>query len=135
MDLTHRRIETAGAPQAIGPYSQGVAIPELGLVFTSGQIGLDPGTGELVAGGIEAQARRVLQNVEAILEAAGSGMDRIVRSTLYLVDMADFGLVNSLYAEKVGAPLPARSTIAAAALPKGARIELDVIASVRPRSS
>lgn len=132
MDVSRKSIRTNGAPAAIGPYSQGIAIPELGLVFTSGQIGLDPESGELVPGGTEAEFRRVLANLEAILAAAGSGLDRIVRVTLYLTDLAEFGAVNQIYAEAVSEPLPARSAVGAAALPKGARVEVDVIATLQP---
>jgi 2-iminobutanoate/2-iminopropanoate deaminase len=131
MKLTHRTIQTDGAPAAIGPYSQAVVVPEVGLVFTSGQLGLDPATGELVPGGIEPEFRRVLDNLGAILEAAGSGLDRIVRATLYMVDLSEFGTVNAIYAERIGSPLPARVTVGASSLPKGARIEVDLIASVR----
>lgn len=131
MGNTKRRVETAGAPAAIGPYSQGVVVESLGLVFSSGQIGMDPATGDLVPGGIEAEMRRVLLNLQAVLEAAGSGMDRVLRTTLYLVDMGEFTVANAVYAEHVRPPLPARSTVAVAALPKGARVEMDVIAALQ----
>ena len=133
MKLTHQTIRTEGAPAAIGPYSQAVVISELGLVLTSGQIGLDPATGELVTGGIEPEFRRVLDNLQAILDAAGSSLDRVVRATLYMVDLSEFAAVNTIYAERIGSPLPARVTVGAASLPKGARIEVDLIASVDGR--
>ena len=132
MNVSHRTTRTEGAPAAIGPYSQAVTIPELGLVLTSGQIGLDPATGELVAGGTEAEFRRVLDNLEAVLVAAGSGLDRAVRVTVYMVDLSEFMKVNAIYAERIGTPLPARVTVGVAALPKKARIEVEVIASLRP---
>jgi 2-iminobutanoate/2-iminopropanoate deaminase len=129
MANTHRAIRTDGAPEAIGPYNQGIVIEEVGLVFTSGQIGLDPKTGELVSGGIEPEFRRVLDNLQAILEAGGSGLDRVVRATLFMVDLGEFQAVNSIYAERIGEPLPARVTVGVPSLPKGARIEVEMIAS------
>ena len=112
-----KRVHTDGAPAAIGPYSQ--AIISGGLVYTAGQIGLDPSTGEMVEGGVEAQASRVLDNLRAVLEAAGSGMTHVVKTTMYLADIAVFAKVNAVYAEHFGDPPPARSAIQAAALPKG----------------
>jgi 2-iminobutanoate/2-iminopropanoate deaminase len=132
MDLGHRIIRTDGAPAALGPYSQGILVPELGLVFSAGQIGLDPVTGQLVPGGIEAEMARVLDNLEAILLAAGSGLDRVLRATLFLVDLSEFDAANKIYADRVGGILPARSTVQVSRLPKGGRVEMDVIASVRP---
>jgi 2-iminobutanoate/2-iminopropanoate deaminase len=126
-----RPVQTSGAPAAIGPYSQAIAVREIGLVFTSGQIGLDPGSGELAPGGVEAEFRQVLANLGAVLEASGSALNRILKSTLFLVDLSDFGAVNALYAERIGAPLPARSTVGVASLPRGARVEMDVIAALR----
>lgn len=123
--MTRRPIVTQGAPQAIGPYSQGIAAGS--WVFTAGQIGLDPAAGAL-AEGIEAQARRALANVEAILAAGGCGWKDVVKTTIFLVDMGDFAAVNAVYAEVVGDPPPARSTVAAAALPKDALVEIDAIA-------
>lgn len=127
--MEKRRIETAGAPAAIGPYSQGIAAGE--WVFTAGQIGADPRSGSL-AEGVEAQTRRALANVAAILEAAGCGWWDVVKTTVFLADMADFAAINAVYAEIVPAPHPARSTVQAAALPKDARVEIDAIA-LRPR--
>ena len=129
MNPTQQPISTSKAPAALGPYSQGTLVPGLGLVFTSGQLGIDPATGQLVAGGVEAEFRQVLSNLRAILEAAGSGFDRVVRSTLYLTDLADFGTVNALYGEQIGSPPPARSTVGVASLPKGARVEMDIVAT------
>ena len=119
-------IHTDKAPNAIGPYEQ--AIKANGFVYTAGQIGLEPGTGELVAGGIEEQARRVLDNVSAVLEAAGSSWGQVVKTTIYLNDMADFGAVNSIYEGYLGSAKPARTTVAVAGLPKGALVEVDVVA-------
>jgi 2-iminobutanoate/2-iminopropanoate deaminase len=122
-------ISTAGAPKAIGPYSQ--AISANGFLFTAGQVALDPATGELVTGGIAEQTTRALENLRAVLKAAGSGLDQVVKTTVFLVDMADFSEMNEVYGRVFGAHRPARSTVAVAALPKGARVEIDVIATVR----
>lgn len=124
--MTRReRIATEGAPKAIGPYSQGVAAG--GWVFTAGMIGLDPATGELAAG-LEAQARRALANLAAVLEAAGCTWGDVVKTTVYLADMADFVAFNAVYGETVSEPFPARSTVQAAGLPKGALVEVDAVA-------
>ena len=120
-------VSTPGAPKAIGPYSQ--AIVQGGLVYTAGQVALDPATMELVPGGVAEQAERALANLAAVLAAAGSGLDRVVKTTVYLVDMADFGAMNEVYARHFGDHRPARSTVAVAGLPKGARVEIDVIAT------
>ena len=119
-------IRTDRAPQAIGPYSQALACGD--LVFLSGQIGLDPATGTLVAGGTAAEAERVLSNLEAVLAAAGLGFADVVRTTIYLVDLADFAAVNEVYQHHVREPYPARATVGVAALPRGARVEIDAIA-------
>ncbi|MBF0426316.1 MAG: RidA family protein [Magnetococcales bacterium] len=119
-------IASPEAPAAIGPYSQAVRCR--GWVFVSGQIPLDPRTGELVAGGVDLQARQVLHNIAAILAAAGCGLDGVVKTTVYLVDLADFAAVNALYQEFFAAPYPARATVQVAALPRGARVEIDAIA-------
>jgi 2-iminobutanoate/2-iminopropanoate deaminase len=121
-------ISTPGAPRAIGPYSQGITAN--GFVFTAGQVGFDPESGELVDGGIAEQTQRVLQNLRAILRAGGSDMDRVVKTTVFLVDMADFALMNEVYAEFFGDHRPARSTVAVASLPRGARVEIEAIAAV-----
>ena len=119
-------IRTDRAPQAIGPYSQ--ALASHGLVFLSGQIGLDPATGALVTGGTAAVAEQVLRNLQAVLAAAGLGFEHVVRTTIYLVDLADFAAVNDVYQRYVREPYPARATVGVAALPRGARIEIDAIA-------
>lgn len=119
-------IETERAPQAIGPYSQ--AVRANGLLFVSGQIPLDPATMEVVDGGIEAQTRQVLTNLRAVLEAAGSSFDQVVRTTIFLAELGDFAAVNAIYAEAFGSTRPARSTIQAARLPRDVRIEIDAIA-------
>ena len=122
-------VSTPGAPKAIGPYSQ--AIVHGGLVYTAGQVALDPATMELVAGGVSEQADRALTNLTAVLAEAGSGLDRVIKTTVYLVDMADFGAMNEVYARHFGTHRPARSTVAVAGLPKGARVEIDVIAVIK----
>ena len=121
-------ISTPAAPAAIGPYSQAVRAGS--LLFVSGQIPLDPETGQLIAGDITAQTHRVLKNLAGILEAAGASLDRVVRSTVYLADMADFAAMNAVYATYFSMPAPARSTIEAARLPRDARVEIDVIATL-----
>jgi 2-iminobutanoate/2-iminopropanoate deaminase len=115
------------APAPVGPYSQAISID--GFVFCSGQIGLDPKTGKIVAGGVAAEARQVLDNLAAVLAAAGVAFDAIVKTTIFLVDINDFATVNAIYGERMGTPPPARSTIAVAALPLGARVEIEAIAS------
>jgi 2-iminobutanoate/2-iminopropanoate deaminase len=122
-----REVRTDAAPQPVGPYSQGVV--HGGLVFASGQVPLDPATGRLVAGEIEAQTEQVISNLAAVLEAAGSSLTRVVRTTVYLTDLALFARMNAVYGRRFnGEPKPARTTIQAAALPLGAQIEIDVIA-------
>jgi 2-iminobutanoate/2-iminopropanoate deaminase len=121
-------VATSGAPRAIGPYSQ--ALRAGGFLFTAGQVGFDPATGELVDGGIGEQTRQVLANIRAILEAGGSGLGQVVKTTVFLVDMADFAAMNEVYAEAFGAHRPARSTVAVAALPRGARVEIEAVAAV-----
>jgi 2-iminobutanoate/2-iminopropanoate deaminase len=123
---TRQAIATDGAPRAIGPYSQAVRLGN--LLFCSGQIPLDPATGELVTGDIAVQTHRVFSNLRAVLDAAGVGFDAVARTTVYLADMADFAAMNQVYAEYFSQPAPARSTIQAAALPKNARVEIDLIA-------
>jgi 2-iminobutanoate/2-iminopropanoate deaminase len=119
-------VHTSEAPDAVGPYSQAISTDQ--FVFVSGQIPLDPQTGELVGGGIEAQTRRVLDNVHAVLDAAGSSMSLIVKTTVFLTDINDFAAMNAVYAEYVSHDPPARSTIQVAALPKGAQVEIEVVA-------
>lgn len=121
-------IETTTAPAAVGPYSQ--AVVEGGFVFTSGQIGLDPGSGSLVPDGVEAEARQALANLSAVLQAAGTSLERVVKTTIFLADIGDFKRVNAVYAEAMGAHRPARSTVQAGALPLGARIEIEAVARI-----
>jgi len=127
--MTEREvIVAAGAPTAIGPYSQ--AIRAGGLVFVSGQIPLDPATGLVVDGGIAAQAKRVLDSLRAILEASGSGLDRVVKTTVYLTDLGDFAAVNEVYSRFFPHAPPARATVQVAALPRGVGIEIEAVAVV-----
>lgn len=119
-------IAVEGAPKAIGPYSPAVRAGE--WVFLSGQVPFDPATGQLIEGDIAAQTRRVLQNIGALLTAAGLSYDAVMRTTVYLADMNDFAAMNAAYAEFFTEPYPARSTVQAARLPRDARIEIDVIA-------
>lgn len=121
-----RIVKTEDAPQAIGPYSQAVVAG--GFVFTSGQIPTDPATGQFVAGGIAEQTEQVLRNVSKVLEAAGTGLGRVVRTTVFLADMNDFAAMNEVYGKFFGDDPPARSTVEAARLPRDARVEIDVIA-------
>jgi 2-iminobutanoate/2-iminopropanoate deaminase len=122
-----RAISTKGAPGAIGPYSQATSLGD--LVFCSGQLGLDPATGSLVPGGVRAEAERALRNLGALLEAAGSGYDQVLKTTIFLADMADFAVVNEVYAGFFKEPFPARSTIQVAGLPRGGRVEIEAIAT------
>jgi 2-iminobutanoate/2-iminopropanoate deaminase len=124
MEITY--VKTDKAPQAIGPYSQ--AVKAGGLVYLSGQIGLVPATGELASGGIEAQTAQVLENLGRVLLAAGSGFEKVVEATLYLVDMEDFSKVNALYERSMGEHRPARATVQVAALPRQALIEIRLTA-------
>jgi len=127
--MTDRNVVvTSGAPAAIGPYSQGIVAG--GLLFVSGQIPLDPRTGQLAPGGIEEQVTRVLENLKAILDSAGSSLGRVVRTTVYLTDLAEFPRMNEVYRSYFSADPPARSTVQVCALPKGARVEIDLIARV-----
>lgn len=119
-------IQSSDAPGAIGPYSQ--AIRAGGWLFTAGQIALDPSTGELVAGGVREQAERVLYNLEAILRASGLGTEHVVKSTIFLTDLADFAVVNEVYGRFFSGPYPARSTVQVAALPRGAMVEIELVA-------
>ena len=122
-----RKILAANAPKAVGPYSH--AIVSNGFVFISGQISIDPKTGSLVAGGVREQTRRVLENLKVVVEAAGSSMGRIVKTTVYLKSMDDFKAMNEVYAEYLGEALPARATVEVAALPPGALVEIDAVAA------
>jgi 2-iminobutanoate/2-iminopropanoate deaminase len=123
--MTRQAISTTGAPGAIGPYSQAIASGD--LVFCSGQLGLDPATGELVEG-VEAQAERAMRNLAAVLDAAGLTLADVVKTTIFLADMADFAAVNAVYGRHVPDPPPARSTVQVAALPKAGRVEIEAIA-------
>jgi len=125
--LPKKHVETAHAPKPIGPYSQAVIAG--GLMFVSGQIPIDPKTGELSQGDIEAQTELVLKNIAAILKEAKMGPENVVKATVFLADLADFPRMNEVYAKFLGKEPPARSTIQAAGLPRGARIEIDVIAA------
>jgi 2-iminobutanoate/2-iminopropanoate deaminase len=122
-------LATDGAPRAIGPYSQGVV--EGGFLFCSGQIPLDPAAGELVRGDIEAATQRVLDNLEAVLKSAGLAWTDVVKTTVFLVRAEDFPAMNAVYARRFGDHRPARSTVIVAALPKGAMVEMDLIARVK----
>jgi 2-iminobutanoate/2-iminopropanoate deaminase len=123
-------ISTKDAPAAIGPYSQGIRAG--GLVFVSGQIPLDPATGQLVAGDVAAQTAQVMQNLGAILAAAACTFADVARTTIYLVDLAHFATVNEIYAKSFVAPYPARVTVQVSALPRGALVEIDAVALARP---
>jgi 2-iminobutanoate/2-iminopropanoate deaminase len=126
--VAHHRIETETAPAAIGPYSQGIVAG--GFLFTAGQIALDPVSGKIVEGGIVEQTKRVLENLREVLAKAGATWSDVVRSTVYLVDLADFPTVNEIYGKHLGSARPARSTVQVAALPRGGLIEIDLIAQV-----
>ncbi|MGA9996338.1 MAG: RidA family protein [Pyrinomonadaceae bacterium] len=119
-------VQTDNAPRAIGPYSQAIRAGD--LIFTSGQIPIDPQTGEFVAGGIAEQTEQVLLNLAAVLETAGSGLDRVVKTTVFLADMDDFAAMNEVYGRFFASEPPARSTVEAARLPRNARVEIDAIA-------
>lgn len=121
-----KAIQTTKAPAAIGPYSQAISVN--GFIFASGQIPIDPATGEIVEGGIEAQAHQSLTNVKNLLEAAGTSIDRVIKTTVFLADMADFATVNGIYAQYFTEPYPARSAVAVKTLPKNVLIEVEVIA-------
>jgi len=123
-------VRTAHAPAAIGPYSQAVVVPvgDQRMVFCSGQIALDPATGALVEGDVSAQTRQVLENLGAVLAAAGASFANVVKTTIFLADMADFATVNAIYGERFSSDPPARATVAAAALPRNARVEIEAVA-------
>jgi 2-iminobutanoate/2-iminopropanoate deaminase len=125
MDFHH----SEGAPRAIGPYSQAVSVD--GWLYTAGQVGLDPATGELVPGGFEAQAHRVFENLRQVLAAAGATFSDVVKTTVYLQDFGDFPKLNAIYAEAMGDHRPARSTVQVAGLPKSALVEIDLVARMR----
>jgi 2-iminobutanoate/2-iminopropanoate deaminase len=122
-------VKTDKAPAAIGPYSQGIVAN--GLLFTAGQIALDPGTGQLVSGDVTAQTERVLKNLEAVLASAGAAWKDVVKTTVYLQSMSDFPAVNEVYGKMLGEARPARSTVQVAGLPRNAAVEIDAVAVVR----
>lgn len=130
MDQPKRKlVESSKAAQPIGPYSLGVRFDR--LVFTSGQVGIDPATGELAEGGVEAETRQALNNLKDVLEAGGSSLAQVLKTTVFMADMAEFPRMNAVYGEFFPAEPPARSTVEVAALPKGAKVEIEAVA-VRP---
>lgn len=124
--MSREVVHTQAAPKAIGPYSQ--AVRSNGMIYLSGQLGLDPATGQLVSGSVEEQTRRALANLLAVLEAAGSGLDRVVKTTVFLTDMGKFTEMNAIYSEYFSDQPPARSAVQVSALPKGAAVEIECIA-------
>ncbi len=123
-------VHTENAPKAIGPYNQAIIETKSGLVFTSGQIGMDPNSGELVGPEVKAQAHQVLHNLKEVLAAAGCGFENVVKSTIFLKNIADFTVVNAVYAEHFIRDFPARSTVEVARLPKDALVEIEMIAQI-----
>lgn len=126
--MTLRAISTPDAPAAIGPYSQGIVAN--GMLYTAGQIALDPASGSVVEGDVVAQTERVLANLGAVIEAAGGSWDRVVKTTVFLAEMADFPKVNEVYARVFGSARPARSTVQVAGLPRGVLVEIDAVVAV-----
>ncbi len=124
--MKREAVQTDKAPKAIGPYEQAIKVD--GFVFTAGQIPLDPKSGNIVEGGIAAQTRQVLENLKGVLIASGSSLDRVVKAHVFLKNMADFAAMNEVYAEYLGSARPARSTVAVAELPRGALVEIDLVA-------
>ena len=125
--MARTKVATTSAPAALGPYSQAIAVDS--MVFASGQIGLEPATGQLVDGDVQAQTHQALRNLTAVLEAAGSSLASVVKTTVFLTTMGDFAAMNDIYATYFGDEPPARSTVAVAELPKGARVEIEAIAT------
>jgi 2-iminobutanoate/2-iminopropanoate deaminase len=123
--MSLQRIETSAAPAAIGPYSQGIAAG--GFLFTAGQIAIDPATGSIVTGDVAAQTERVLENLQAVIKAAGASWGDVVKTTVFLHDLAHFPTVNEIYARRLGEARPARSTVQVSALPRGVLVEIDAI--------
>lgn len=128
MSVNRTVIRSQAAPAALGPYSQALKVDGGRTLYCSGQVGLDPASGELVHGGFEAQARQVLANLKAVVEEAGMGLSDAVKLTVYVVDLADFPRLNAIFAETFTEPYPARATVEVAALPKGALVEIDLVA-------
>ena len=126
--MNRESVQTDNAPKAIGPYEQ--AIKANGFIFTAGQIPIDPKTGNVVEGGIATQTRQVLENLKAVLEAGGATLDRVVKAPVFLKNMADFAAMNEVYAQYLVSAKPARSTVAVAELPRGALIEIDLVALI-----
>ena len=126
--MIRETVSTDKAPKAIGPYAQAIKAGE--FLYTAGQIPIDPKSGNLIVGGIAEQTRQVLENLKAVLEAAGSSLDKVVKATVFLKNMADFAALNEVYGEYVGKAKPARSTVAVAELPRGALVEIDFVALV-----
>lgn len=126
--MSREVVSTDKAPQAIGPYEQ--AIKCNGMLFTSGQIALDPATGTLIDGDISTQTRQVLENLKAVLEAGGSSLDHVIKATVYLTDLGNFAKMNEVYAEYLGGVKPARSTVGVATLPRNAIVEIDLVATI-----
>lgn len=129
MQIAKQIVATGNAPQAIGPYSQ--AVKHNGLVFCSGQIPLDPATGQVVEGGVAQQTARVLDNLKGVLEAAGAGLDTVVKTTVFLKDLAEFAAMNGVYAKYFDTGAPARSTVEVARLPKDVKVEIEAIAFIK----
>ncbi len=125
--MSREVVSTEKAPKAIGPYEQGIKFN--GFLFTSGQIALDPATGKMIEGDVSAQTRRVLENLKAVLEAGGSSLDHVIKATVYLTDLSNFAKMNEVYAEYLGKAKPARSTVGVASLPRGASVEIDLVAT------
>lgn len=123
-------IKTSSAPAAIGPYSQGIRVSAGKMLFTAGQVPLDPATGQMVTGDIKAQTRRVLENVKAILQAAGASFEHVVKTTVFMTDLNEFAAMNEVYAEFFATNPPARSTVEVRALPKGAKVEIETMAII-----
>jgi 2-iminobutanoate/2-iminopropanoate deaminase len=126
--MSREIVQTDTAPKAIGPYAQAIKVN--GFVYTAGQIPIDPRTGEFVSGGIAAQTRQVLENLKAVLQAAGSSLDNVIKATVFLRNMSEFAAMNEIYGEYLGAAKPARSTVAVSELPRGALVEIDLVAVV-----
>ena len=125
--MTKRIIHTTSAPAAVGPYSQAVAVPAGTMVFLSGQIGLVPETGEMVSDKLEDQVKQAFANMQAVIDASGGRLDQIVKLTLFLTDLSQFGLVNNIMADIIPQPFPARSTVGVSSLPKGAQFEVEAV--------